>query len=246
MDIDPGKETLNPLLECAANIFSLIAPLRRGDQGAGLDAGLREKIRAAFEEMERLAFERRVTSPVLRDARYALAALVDEVVLSSRWPGRGDWMSRTLQLEMFGDHLAGERFFEKLALLRQGGEIGADLLELYYVCLQLGFEGIYKIRGLEQLTALQVDLRSQIEHYRGTIDPRLSPQGIPRTGILERTRREVPSWVIGVVTVAVVFFTYLGYSLAAGRLMQSSVAAIETSCEGGLRPTHPLPPEVAR
>lgn len=233
--MEKRKATGNPLLQCGATVLSLVAPFRRGDRGVAVDGDFRERILAGFDEMERLAFEAQIATNILRDAKYALAAFVDEAVLSSSWPGRLAWMSKPLQLEMFGDHLAGEGFFDKLNLLRQGGESNADLLELYYVCLQLGFEGIYKIRGLEHLTALQVDLRSQIENYRGVVDPRLSPAGVAKVGLMAKVRREIPYWVIGVFTVSVVFFTYLGYSLVVNNLMNSSVVSITQSREAILR-----------
>ncbi len=43
---------------------------------------------------------------------------------------------------------------------------------------------------------------------------------------MARMRREVPYWVIGVVTVSVIFFTYLGYSMTVTKLADRSVAAI--------------------
>lgn len=229
--MESNKELIrtNPLLECTEMIFSLIAVFSKGDRGASLDLDYREKILAGFDTMERIAFERQVGSLVLKDAKYALAAYIDEAVLSSDWPGRTEWMGRPLQLELFGDHLGGEGFFERLIQLRQGGEANADLLELFYICLQLGFEGVYKIKGLEQLMALQVDLRSQIEGYQGVIDPRLSPSGAPEEPLLSRVRREVPYWVISVVTVAIIFFTFLGYSMTVTKLADSSVVSIDAS-----------------
>lgn len=233
----PSQKAINPLLECGETIFSLMAVFIKGDRGAGLELDYREKILSGFDIMERMAFERQIGSLVLKDAKYALAAYIDEAVLSSAWPGRNQWMSRPLQLELFGDHLAGEGFFERLSLLRQGGEANLDLLELYYVCLQLGFEGVYKIRGLEQLMALQVDLRSQIEGYRGVLDPKLSPEGIPAVPLISRVGLEVPYWVITVVTVAIIFFTHLGYSMALTKLADRSVAGIESRKEAILIPT---------
>lgn len=229
--MENNKELIrtNPLLECAEMIFSLIAVFTKGDRGASLDLDYREKILGGFDTMERMAFERQIGSLMLKDAKYALAAYIDEAVLSSDWPGRSEWMGRPLQLELFGDHLAGEGFFERLIHLRQGGEVNADLLELFYICLQLGFEGVYKIKGLEQLMALQVDLRSQIEGYQGVIDPRLSPYGAPAVPLMARVRREVPYWVITVVTVSIIFFTFLGYSMTVTKLVDSSVDTIDAS-----------------
>ena len=216
----------NPLLECCTPLFALVAPFRKGDHGESLPEDYRQTILAGFDELERMAFERQLTMQTVKEARYALAAYIDEVVLSSRWHGRLDWMSKPLQLEFFGEHLAGEGFFEHLAQLRQGGEPNRDILELYYVCLQLGFEGVYRLRGLEQLMALQVDLRSQIDSYREPVNPRLSPEGVPRDSLLAQARREIPYWVIGTVTAGVIFFTYLTYTMLIDGSVHDSVEQI--------------------
>ncbi len=218
--------TTNPLLECCTSLFALTAPFKAPDRGASIADDYRDNIVAGFDELDRMAFEREITMQVVKDARYALAAYIDEVVLTSDWPGRLEWMAKPLQLEFFGEHLAGEGFFSRLAELRQEGECSIDLVELYYVCLQMGFEGIYRLKGIEQLMALQVGLRSQIETLRGAADKRLSPTGLPREGVLARARREIPYWVIATVTLAVSFFTYLGYSIAIQGFTESNIETI--------------------
>ena len=222
-EIDLG---INPLMECCAHLFALVMPLRAGRQSVHLAEDFREQVESGFDVLERMAFERQIATGTVQDAKYAMAAFIDESVMASEWPGRLDWMSRPLQLEYFGEHLAGERFFEKLKHLRQGGEQNLNLLELYYACLQLGFEGIYKMHGLEQLMALQVDLRSQIDGYRGVADPRLSPDGIVKTNVFARVGRNIPYWVIGVVTGAVVFFAYAGYITVTHNATEQALASI--------------------
>lgn len=219
---------INPLLECCAQLFALCAPLRSGRAGAELDAGFREQVLSGFDVLERMAFERQIPTATVQHAKYALCAFIDEAVMASEWPGRLEWMSRPLQLEQFGEHLAGEGFFTRLASLRQGGEPQLELLELYYVCLQLGFEGVYKMRGLEQLMALQVDLRAQIDGYRGVADPRLAPEGAPLQGVLATVGRNLPYWVIVSVTLAVLFFGYGGYATLTQRDTAGVLARLES------------------
>jgi type VI secretion system protein ImpK len=220
------KASVNLLLECSASIFALTAKLRPNTDSGSL-FGFREQIIQSFELLERMAFERRIATSTVQDAIYALAAYVDEAVLASDNPGRMEWMSNSLQLKIFGEHLAGEHFFEELNKLRQGGEKNLDLLELYYTCLQLGFEGMYKMRGLEALMALQVDLRSQIDGYRGIVDPKLSPDGVPKTSIIARVSRHVPYWVIAVVTVGILFFSYTGYTVMLAQRVDESLSSLE-------------------
>jgi type VI secretion system protein ImpK len=217
---------VNPLLECCAQLFAVAVPLRSANRATEVGADLREQVLNGFDVLERTAFERQISTAVVQDAKYALAAFIDEAVLGSSWSGRMEWMNRPLQLEQFGEHLAGEGFFTRLANLRQGGEQNMDLLELYYTCLQLGFEGMYKLRGLEQLMALQVDLRSQIDGYRGVADPRLSPEGVAKAGMFARMGRHIPYWVIVVVTTAGLFFGYGGYATMSQRVTDTSLQAI--------------------
>jgi type VI secretion system protein ImpK len=218
--------SVNLLLECSATVFALTAKLRSTAETTVL-SDFRDQIIKSFDVLERMAFERQIGASTVQDAKYALAAYVDETVLASENSKRMEWMSQPLQLEFFGEHLAGEAYFEKLNTLRQGGEKNLDLLELYYTCLQLGFEGMYKMRGLEALMALQVDLRSQIDGYRGIVDPKLAPDGVPKTGIIARVSRHVPFWVILVVTAGLLFFSYAGYSVILAERVDKTLQGLD-------------------
>ena len=232
---------INPILECSASLFAYAALFKRADRGAKVNPKFRRAILAGFDEMERKAFEMKIPNQKLKEAKFALASYLDEVVLTSNWPGRMEWMSKTLQLTFFGEHLGGEGFFKHLNALRRAGERFVDVLEVYYVCLQLGFEGMYKLRGLEQLMALQVDLRSQIEGYRKYPDNRLSPDGTPMESVMATMRREIPYWVIGSVTLACVFFTYLGYAVVTEEVAKgkdAKIASMQQQMFPAQRSTH--------
>lgn len=199
----------NLLLENSMNILHLIMPLISEDRGASTEQDLREKLTLGFDVFEKRCFELQLDTGSASDVKYALAAFVDEKVMSSAWPHKLSWMGKPLQIEYFGDNLAGEGFFQKLTKLRQSGNRNIDALEVYYLCLQLGFEGMYRLRGLEQLQALQVDLRTQIADCRNRVPRTLSPHGVAGGGFIDKVQREVPYWVIGVVTLSLIFITYL-------------------------------------
>lgn len=82
----------------------------------------------------------------LAEARYALVAFIDEQVLKSSWFGRGEWMSQPLQLMLYREYTAGENFFVRLRSLLQAGS-RPFALEIYYLCLALGFRGAYGVSG---------------------------------------------------------------------------------------------------
>jgi type VI secretion system protein ImpK len=204
---------VNQILESCSLLFAVMKPFKAHDRGASVSVDYKETIMSAFDTLEQTAYELKINGPTIKETKYAMAAFVDETILCSDWSERTLWMSNPLQLQFFGEHLAGEGFFKHLTKLRQAGSANTDIIELYYVCLQLGFEGVYRLQGMEQLMALQVDLRSQLEDYKKIKNRTLSPTGLPESGFISHMRREVPNWAISVFTVAIIFFTYMGYSM---------------------------------
>ena len=199
----------NLLLENSMNIFHLVMPMISSDRGAGAIQDLRARLAKAFSDFEKRSFELQLDTSTISDVKYAMAAFVDEKVLSSAWPHKLTWMGKPLQLEYFGDNQAGEGFYQRLNKLRQAGDRYIDALEIFYLCLQLGFEGMYRMRGLEQLQALQVDLRTQIADARNKVPRTLSPHGVATGSFMDKVQREVPYWVIGAAIVLIIFLTYL-------------------------------------
>ncbi len=82
----------------------------------------------------------------LAEARYALTAFMDEQILKSNWPGRTEWMNQPLQMQLYREYTAGENFFKRMTALMQKSEPSAAL-EIYYLCLVLGFRGAYGVSG---------------------------------------------------------------------------------------------------
>lgn len=205
---------MNSLLELCNPLLQLTAIFNLDDRGAELSEDYGAQIKTTLDNLEKEAFAKQIPTFEIQQVKYALAAFIDETILNSAWPKRTTWMGNPLQLQYFGEHSAGEGFFKRLSELRQAGSQYIDVLEVYYLCLQLGFEGMYRVQGLEKLLALQVDLRSQIEMARGVIDPRLAVNGLPQQKIALKVGRKLPFWVIASITGVLVFVIYLGYSLA--------------------------------
>ena len=81
-----------------------------------------------------------VVSLLILVALYAIVAFMDEQILRSQWSGRQQWMSQPLQLTYFNENTAGEGFFTRMQALEQRPN-QAHVLEIYYLCLALGFRG---------------------------------------------------------------------------------------------------------
>ena len=141
-------------------------------------AELRQQLIAALDKMVSRGRRAGLPDQDLAEARYALVALLDEQVLRASWSGRAEWMSRPLQFELYQDNNAGEDFFVRLgALLRSGNRPLA--VQIYYLCLALGFEGMYAQNGdRRSLAKFAHAARQQLAPLLPATD-RSSPHGLP-------------------------------------------------------------------
>lgn len=105
------------------------------------------------------------------DAGYAFVAAIDEAVLASACTFRAEWESEPLQLTLFGDHLAGEHFFERLEHLRERGNGQLPVIEVFHRCLTLGFRGRYHLEGDDKLRYLMARLAEEITRGRQDAGP---------------------------------------------------------------------------
>ncbi len=75
-------------------------------------------------------------------AKYALVSWIDEMLVDTPWDGRDWWSNNVLEVELFATRLCNEQFYvraqESSTLARR------DALEVFYVCVVLGFRGLYR------------------------------------------------------------------------------------------------------
>lgn len=103
-----------------------------------------------------------------RMLQYAFAALVDEILLNTTWPGKSQWNSMLLEDALFQSRLSGERLFDcmKAAMVVRNQE-SLEIAEVYLHCLLLGFRGKYRDSShwLEQLDGWRRDLFFFVYQY---------------------------------------------------------------------------------
>lgn len=155
------------------------------------------------------------SAQAVSDAKYAFCALMDEIILSSEFSLREEWERAPLQLRMFGEHLAGDRFFDKLDILRSDPGAQIETLEVFHTCLLLGFQGKYLLEGSEKLNYLINRVTQEITQVRGG-KAEFAPNWKLPQRFQQYVRHELPLWLffslLAVVGVAVflVYFTLLG------------------------------------
>ncbi|GJM44549.1 MAG: hypothetical protein DHS20C21_13910 [Gemmatimonadota bacterium] len=168
METDPGRSAqrrVQTLPDLASSLFSLTLSLR-ASSGYGSEPELRAKIGEYLDRIDQQGQRVGIPREDLEAAKFPLVAFIDETILNSNWEGRELWRERPLQLDRYGETVAGERFFERLDKLRAQGSAKAELMEIYYLCLALGFEGKYKILGKDKLRALVEDVRRDLGYSR--------------------------------------------------------------------------------
>lgn len=75
-------------------------------------------------------------------AKYALVSWIDEVLLDAPWEGHEWWNENVLEVELFNSRLANEQFYMQA---REASSFPQrDALEVFYVCVVLGFRGLYR------------------------------------------------------------------------------------------------------
>lgn len=191
------------------DFISMVLMVRRGQQADSVERFL-ERVDQWLREFEEKARAENYSADAVQDAQYALCAFLDESVLKG---GAGNIREHVelhpFQYRYFGMHLAGEGFFERLESLRSDVRNNLDVLEVYHLCLALGFEGKYSLENRDQLKYLASTLGRDIARYRkSATDSRESWKLPDQVGQL--LRYEIPLWVYLLIIVAVCLIVYGG------------------------------------
>jgi len=149
-------------------------------------------------------------------AKYAFCSAVDEIILRSSFEVREAWETRPLQLRVFGDQLAGEHFFHRLEDLRAKGVVHVEALEVFHMCLLLGFQGRYALDGRDKLDYLVARLGDEIARMRGRTRG-FAPHAERPDQVVNPLRSDLSLWVLGAVFLVAGLGAYLGFRTALSR-----------------------------
>jgi type VI secretion system protein ImpK len=188
------------------------------------DASFSGNMTRFLDDFDRNAKKMNASAEDIYAAKYAYCAAVDEIILRSQFDIRAAWERRPLQLAIFGDQLAGEVFFDKIEELRAKGSAHIQALEVFHMCLLLGFEGKYMIEGSEKLNYLTARLGDEIAHMKGKT-PGFAPHWARPDQIINKLRNDVPIWVICSVFAFIAMAGYSGLNWMLSRSTNQSISA---------------------
>lgn len=213
---DAGASTpARSLVDLFGDGFHLLMLLKQGRLPADAER-FATSVQQLLDRIERGATKLGVGAEDVYAAKYAFCAAVDEGLLSQPSPLREDWERNPLQLRLFGEHLAGEHFFDRLDQLRAQGAPRLASLEVYHHCLLLGFEGKYRLEGPEKLGYLTARLGDEITYLKGR-RAAFAPHWLPPDRIAHTLRRVVPVWAPVAVFGALALLAFLGFHGLLGR-----------------------------
>jgi type VI secretion system protein ImpK len=208
---------LNPLIEAANPLLAAVPQIRHALRHPD-PAGLRARLREQIDGFERSARAAGVAEDRLFVARYALCALLDDSAAATPW-GR-DWGSQGLLAELHGEATGAEKFFTLLEQMTGDPAKYLELLEFFYVCLALGFEGKY--RGGEGGRQALAQTRARLYGLLAAQRPQASTELSGRWQGVAAPARRVPGalalWAAGSACALALAAIYLAYSISLGAL----------------------------
>jgi type VI secretion system protein ImpK len=220
------RASKNDLITFAGPVFDLILRLRAGIVAPSND--LRPKVAALLEDFEKRAERYRFNHKIVQVSKFALASFVDEVVLMNNFPLRDQWEKYALQLEYFGEQLAGNKFFEKLEAMLGQIEVTKDAVEIYYVCMLLGYKGRYAVYEQEKLLAIMERTANALVKAGKIVPVELSPHWLANDQPEPPKKRGMPIWakLTALGGLGVAFIVYLVMFVMSSTFLNDTMKAL--------------------
>ena len=226
--MSPSVNTRRPenLALLFQEVLTAIERLRSNRQGVTDPNAFRHHTREALKTAANQALAAGYSSDDVRSVTFASVAFLDESVHTSQNAMFADWLRQPLQQELFQTNIAGEIFFQNLQQLlgRSDSADLADVLEVHYLCLLLGFGGRYSAGNRGELKQIMDMTADKIRRIRGRFQ-QLSPAWmLPDDPISTRT----DPWLRRLVLIAagcalLMILLFGGYKLA----LNSGVSDVE-------------------
>jgi type VI secretion system protein ImpK len=217
-----GKRRTDNLALIFQELLTVIVRVRGNRQPVTDGNKFRQDMKNALRNAEKESITRAYMPEDARFATFAVVAFLDESILNSSNPAFADWARMPLQEELYGHQLAGETFFQNIDRLlgRSDSHDLADVLEVYLLCMLLGYRGRYDLSGPEALRPVMDSVQDKISRIRGPL-PGFSPawavpEGAVVTGGPDPWIRRLMLAAVIAVGVTVVFFVLFKIILSVG------------------------------
>lgn len=203
---------LNRLVNSASILLAVFEKTRGSSQHPDV-GGLHKRLINEIRSFEAQLRDQGYKQETILSARYFICTVLDEAVLNTPWGSESAWAQRTLLSVYHNETSGGEKSFLIIDKMREAPMDNLDIIEFFYICLSLGFEGKYRFstRGRDALDRIKDDLFSIVRRARGEYERTLSSSWQGLGNIKKTLAHYIPTWVIVVLAVAVLFFSYSGF-----------------------------------
>jgi type VI secretion system protein ImpK len=213
------------LADLCGDLLAFALQLKRSSDPGDAEA-MRQKIDEQFRNLETKARQADVPQEDVQQAKYGIAAFIDEMILTSSWALKESWADKPLQLAYFNDFSAGEEFYNKVDALR-GAKKNA-VLEVYYLCLALGFRGKYvDLQGMEKKKVL---MDTMLREMRGAAPAPgaggLSPSWQPPDA-LPGIVKNFPAWFVAAACGLVIILLFILLSTLLGSSAENLINSLK-------------------
>lgn len=208
---------LNPLVEAANPILAVVPQIRHALRHPD-PAGLRARVREQLDGFQRGARAAGIPDERFLVARYALCALLDDSAAATPW-GR-DWTARGLAAELHPEAGGSDKFFALLEEMLARPAKYSGLLEFFYVCLALGFEGKYRggEGGRQALAQIRARVHEALGAQRPAAGTELSGRWQGSVAPAQRAPGALAIWATASVCLLALAGMYFGYAVSLGAL----------------------------
>ncbi|MCA9132273.1 MAG: DotU family type IV/VI secretion system protein [Planctomycetales bacterium] len=149
-------EAVDPIL---LHVFSL---LERIDSGTTISPTEEKR---TLEDLLRQADARLANQPQLWEpAKYALATWIDEMLVDAHiWEGQNWWRDNVLEWSLFKMRKCNDLYYVNANTALNAG--ADDALQMIYVCVLLGFRGLYRDPRLNRVLIDKHNLPSDLSNW---------------------------------------------------------------------------------
>jgi type VI secretion system protein ImpK len=216
-----------PSLAILATDVLLIGVKIRETPNLGQADQLKKLLTSYIKDFERTCLSHGKPAEAVEQAKYALAAFIDETVINSENNCRETWIADPLATAFFNDSLAGENFFKRLEAMLPDLKRNLEVVEVYYFALALGFQGRYRLSGPEVLPNVVRNLLKRVEGLKGSPAKAVSPSAYVHPGVKGREKSGRPLIIGSAVFLIVSALLYVLLMFATDGALDPARATLE-------------------
>lgn len=133
------------LSDCFIDILAYVSYFTLNESTKPYDQ-VRHEVSTLLSDSRENAEKKQVNMDAYDKAAFAICSWIDESLMESSWKHRTEWQKNLLQTKMFKTSDGGLLFFERLNQLRPDEN---EVREVYFLCIALGFSGVYSLDNNE-------------------------------------------------------------------------------------------------